>query len=171
MGSLDSRDVRTNRLRTWFYIAWLFFFFMLGGLFAGSRSRTPLDSLNSPSQSSWFSTSSKWLSFPRNRDSNMLVEHPIPKLMADAEQKFKALLLKQSKTLSEAVAEYRRRYGRNPPRGFDEWWKFATENNVKLTDEFGAIAEDLEPFWILSGEEFRGRAYEVWISYPMVGLM
>ncbi|KAL4061999.1 glycosyltransferase family 90 protein [Scleroderma citrinum] len=81
--------------------------------------------------------------------------------MAEAEQKFKALLAKQSKTFPQAVAEYRRRYGRNPPRGFDDWWEFATQNDVKLIDEFDAIFEDLAPFWSLSGKEFRDRAHEV----------
>ncbi|KIJ64914.1 glycosyltransferase family 90 protein [Hydnomerulius pinastri MD-312] len=81
--------------------------------------------------------------------------------MAEAEDKFRKLLEKQSKTLPEAVAEYKRRYGRDPPRGFDDWWQFAKENNVKLVDEFDGITEDLEPFWTLSGVEMRRRAYQV----------
>ncbi|KAF9225042.1 glycosyltransferase family 90 protein [Gyrodon lividus] len=81
--------------------------------------------------------------------------------MAEAEDRFRKLLEKQSKTLPEAVAEYKRRYERDPPRGFDEWWQFAKDNNLKLIDEFDAIVEDLEPFWTLSGEELRRRAYQM----------
>ncbi|KAH7883119.1 glycosyltransferase family 90 protein [Phlebopus sp. FC_14] len=80
--------------------------------------------------------------------------------MAEAEDNFKKLLAKQSKSLPEAVSEYRRRYGRDPPRGFDEWWEFARQNNFKLVDEFNGIYEDLEPFWVLSGEELRRGAYQ-----------
>jgi hypothetical protein len=47
--------------------------------------------------------------------------HPIPELIQRAEEAWQTKLDKQSKTLEEAVAEYRRRYGRAPPRGFDHW--------------------------------------------------
>ena len=63
--------------------------------------------------------------------------------MRDAKNAFIKLLAKQSKTLPEAVAEYKRRYGRDPPHGFDHWFKFAKENDFKLVDEFDAIVEDL----------------------------
>ena len=41
--------------------------------------------------------------------------------MANAKVAFTKRLVKQSKTLPEAVAEYERRYGRDLPRGFDDW--------------------------------------------------
>ena len=85
-------------------------------------------------------------------------EHPIPKLMAEAETKFRNLLARQSKTLPQAVAEYRRRFGRDPPKGFDDWWKFIQDNGVLMVDEYNAIAEDLEPFWDLDPIEFKMRA-------------
>jgi hypothetical protein len=47
--------------------------------------------------------------------------HPILDLVADAEREWDAMLARQSKSLDEAVAEYKRRYGRRPPRGFDRW--------------------------------------------------
>lgn len=81
--------------------------------------------------------------------------------MQEAEEKFRELLEKQSKTLKQAVAEYKKRYGRDPPAGFDKWWEFAVENGVRLVDEFDGLVEDLEPFWSLTGEEFRERAAEV----------
>jgi len=50
------------------------------------------------------------------------IEHPVHGLIRNATKKWEALLQKQSKTLAEAVAEYKRRYGRNPPKGFDKWY-------------------------------------------------
>lgn len=86
--------------------------------------------------------------------------------MADAEEKFKHLLSKQSKTLAGAVGEYRKRYGREPPRGFGDWWQFTQEHNVRLVDEFDAIDEDLAPFWNMSGVEFRRRTVQVSVISP-----
>lgn len=89
------------------------------------------------------------------------IVHPIPKLMAEAQMKFKKMVTGQSKTLVEAVQEYKRRYGRNPPKGFDEWFEFAKENGVKIIDEYDQLVRDLEPFWGVSGEELRRRAVQV----------
>lgn len=47
--------------------------------------------------------------------------HPIFQLIRDAEAAWDAKLARASKTLEEAVAEYRRRYRRAPPLGFDKW--------------------------------------------------
>lgn len=91
--------------------------------------------------------------------------HPIPKLMSDARTKYKALLARQSRSLSEAVAEYRRRYKRDPPKGFDDWYAFAIANKVKIIDEYDGMADDLEPFWDLSGEEIRRRVHQVSFNY------
>jgi hypothetical protein len=87
--------------------------------------------------------------------------HPIPKLMVGAQKKFKKMMTRQSKTLAEAVKEYKIRYGRNPPKGFDEWFEFAKENGVKIIDEYDQLVRDLEPFWSMSGEELRRRAIQV----------
>lgn len=48
-------------------------------------------------------------------------KHPIHQMIERAEQQWKDKLAKQSRTLSEAVAEYKQRYRRNPPKGFDDW--------------------------------------------------
>jgi hypothetical protein len=77
--------------------------------------------------------------------------------MTEAEENFKQMLSRQSTTLKRAVAEYKRRYGRNPPKGFDQWWSFAQKHNVKIIDDYDAVFEDLAPFWDMSGEEFRTR--------------
>ena len=90
-----------------------------------------------------------------------ITEHPIPKLMADAEANFRKLLSKQSRTLKAAVSEYKRRYKRDPPKGFGQWWQFAKDNDVKIVDEYDGLVEDLAPFWEISGGELRRRAEQV----------
>jgi hypothetical protein len=99
---------------------------------------------------------------------SVIPEHPIPKLMDDAEDEYRAKLRRQSRTLDEAVVEYKRRYKRNPPKGFDEWWAFAKENDVWMVDEFNAVVNDLEPFWQLSGEEIRRRTLQVCFSLKTI---
>lgn len=90
-----------------------------------------------------------------------VVMHPIPELMAEAEAKFKAKLDRQSKTLEEAVEEYKRRYKREPPVGFDDWWDFAKLHGFKMFDEFDILMEDMEPFYQLPGVEVRRRVDQV----------
>jgi len=84
--------------------------------------------------------------------------HPIPQLIALGEKRWEELLARQSRTLGEAVAEYRRRYKRSPPRGFDKWWQtFAVERELVLPDEYDRINLDLAPFWALPKDEIRKR--------------
>lgn len=52
----------------------------------------------------------------------------------------------QSSSPEEAVAEYKRRYHRTPPRGFDQWVKFAMERESQIIDDFDQIDRDLEPY-------------------------
>ena len=47
--------------------------------------------------------------------------HPIYDLVERAQSVWKEKNSKASKTLSEAINEYRRRYHRAPPKGFDRW--------------------------------------------------
>lgn len=75
--------------------------------------------------------------------------HPIITLIKRAEAVWNHKVARQSKTLKEAAAEYRRRYTRNPPKGFEEWWAYAQANRIVLTDEYDQIHRDLEPFWAL----------------------
>lgn len=135
----------------WALIIGVFLLFMLGGLLQGHHDRS-----RTTSRTRW---PTSWLSLARS--TGTIAEHPITTLMANAKDTFTKRLTKQSKTLPEAVAEYKRRYGRDPPRGFDHWWDFAKEHDFKLVDEFDAIVEDLAPFWSLSSEELRRRAYQV----------
>ena len=136
--------------------------FMQAGLYAGRRS---------PSPSSTPRANDQWTLPSFTQSQTVLDEHPIPRLMVEAEENFKQLLSRQSTTLKKAVAEYKRRYGRHPPKGFDQWWDFAQRNNVKIIDDYDALFEDLSPFWDMSGEEFRTRVDVVCEArlHPSVG--
>ncbi|GAA5850375.1 hypothetical protein JCM8547_001851 [Rhodosporidiobolus lusitaniae] len=83
--------------------------------------------------------------------------HPINVLIERAEKQWREKVARQSRTLSEAVREYKQRYRRNPPKGFDDWWRFCEENNVQLRDEYDQIVHDLAPHWALEGHDSRHR--------------
>lgn len=89
------------------------------------------------------------------------IQHPIPKLMARAKDNFEKKLHAQSKTLEAAIAEYRKRYEMDPPKGFDEWFQFAKDNQVDMIDEYDQLMRDLAPFRQFSGSEVRERAIQV----------
>lgn len=61
----------------------------------------------------------------KRRDGRALIiegqKHPIPALMRRAKKRWARLKGRQSKTFAEAISEYRKRYGRAPPKGFDRW--------------------------------------------------
>lgn len=87
-------------------------------------------------------------------------KHPIRYLMGDAKQELEKMKSKQSKSLKEAVQEYRRRYGMPPPPHFDKWYEFAKSNKVQLVDEFDTIYDLMTPFWGLKPQTIRARAKE-----------
>ncbi len=76
--------------------------------------------------------------------------HPITQLIAQNREHWRRLLQRQSTTLAGAVEEYRRRYNRPPPKGFDQWWDFAKDRDVQLIDEYDKMNEDLAQFYALS---------------------
>jgi hypothetical protein len=86
--------------------------------------------------------------------------HPMWHLITDAEKDFEETKSRQSKTLKEAVVEYRKRYGIPPPPNFDKWFEFAKSNSVQLVDEFDLIHEMMTPFWGLQPTTIRARAKE-----------
>jgi Glycosyl transferase family 90 len=86
--------------------------------------------------------------------------HPIIQLIAQGEREHEEIMKKQSKTLKEAVAEYRRRYKLPPPPNFDKWYEFAKSKNVQLIDEYDTILDSLTPFWAVKPETIRTRARE-----------
>jgi hypothetical protein len=56
------------------------------------------------------------------------------------------LLNTQSTTPGQAIAEYKRHYGRDPPAGFSDWVQFALGHDSKVIDDFDQIDRDLEPY-------------------------
>ncbi|XAO24787.1 hypothetical protein I312_103593 [Cryptococcus bacillisporus CA1280] len=83
--------------------------------------------------------------------------HPILELMERNHERWESLLASQSKTLPQAVTEYTRRYGRQPPKGFDQWWQFCKRNKVKIVDDYDQINRDIELYFALTPELFRKR--------------
>jgi hypothetical protein len=137
------------------------FLFMQVGFHSGRRYHARLEDMllgDSP-EDDW--SPKDILPFVGYDKSVLRGEHPIPQLMAEAEEKYKKKLGSQSNTLKAAVTEYKRRYRRPPPKGFDAWWDFAQKYNVKMTDEYDGMIDDLKPFWSLSGEEIRRRTTQV----------
>lgn len=93
--------------------------------------------------------------------------HPIDILIGSADDQFADMLSRESHTLEDAAATYRKRRGRHPPPGFDKWYKFAAEHNAVMVEDFwDQIYHDLEPFWALPANEIRKGAwnYEMTIN-------
>ncbi|GAA5959239.1 hypothetical protein JCM8115_000048 [Rhodotorula mucilaginosa] len=89
------------------------------------------------------------------------MRHPIHDLINNATREWEAKLARQSKTLVEAVREYKRRYNRNPPKGFDKWFEFAQANSVVLIDEFDQTFNDVLPFWALPPSMIANRSQTI----------
>ena len=86
--------------------------------------------------------------------------HPIHQLISKAEKEDTRLVDHQSRSLADAVEEYKRRYKVPPPPNFDKWYEYAKARDVKLIDEYDTIYESLLPFWGLKPSVIRGRAKE-----------
>ena len=86
--------------------------------------------------------------------------HPVNQLIKKSEKEFNQLVARQSKTLDEAVTEYKRRYHIPPPPNFDIWYGFAKRKNVQLVDEYDTIYHSLLPFWALEPNVIRSRITE-----------
>lgn len=86
--------------------------------------------------------------------------HPISSLVHNAAQTFDQTRSRQSKSLAEAVNEYRRRYHMHPPPHFDKWFKLARSRGVQMIDEYDTIYHSLLPFWGLKPAVIRDRVRE-----------
>lgn len=89
--------------------------------------------------------------------SEPLEPHPILTLIQRGEQRWQAKLANSSRTLEQCVKEYRRRYARPPPYGFEKWWKYAVDNKVIIKDEYDQIFRDLQPFFALEPRDLHHR--------------
>jgi Glycosyl transferase family 90 len=88
------------------------------------------------------------------------LSHPVHQLVAKADGDFQTVLARQSRSLNDAVAEYRRRYKIPPPPNFDKWYNFAKKKGVELIDEYDTIYKSLLPFWALEPAVIRERTRE-----------
>lgn len=88
--------------------------------------------------------------------------HPITALMVEADKAWRKYEDTRSKSFKETVRTYRRRYGRHPPPGFQEWYKYARKRNVHNIDDFGQIMDDLRPFWAIEPKIIRNLAANMW---------
>ncbi|PWY77383.1 hypothetical protein BO70DRAFT_339085 [Aspergillus heteromorphus CBS 117.55] len=97
--------------------------------------------------------------------------HPIELLVQNAKLNFEALLKSQSETYPAAHAEYIRRYGVQPPPGFEAWFEYAKLHDSPIIDDFDTLYRAISPFWGQTGKEFldvMDRAYnardsELWL--------
>ena len=88
--------------------------------------------------------------------------HPISKLMAEADNRWRTYEGDRSTTFKDTVAKYRRNYGRHPPPGFKEWYQFSRERHIYNIDDFEQIMGDLRPFWAIEPAVIRRLAAHMW---------
>lgn len=96
---------------------------------------------------------------------NEKARHPIYDLIERGKAEWDKKHKKQSRTLDEAIREYRRRYHRSPPKGFDKWWNYVEKHKVPLPDEYDMIYRDLQPFHGMSSRYLRN-LQTTWESIP-----
>lgn len=91
-------------------------------------------------------------------------EHPIETLMAHAKSQHDMLIQRQSQNYTAAHAEYLRRYGIDPPPGFESWVEFAIVQETPMIDDFDTLHRGMSPFLGLSGKDVLDimlKAYEL----------
>ncbi|KAL4916996.1 hypothetical protein BDW62DRAFT_184790 [Aspergillus aurantiobrunneus] len=83
--------------------------------------------------------------------------HPIELLIHEAGKSHDTWLkaAKTSKSLGEAVQQYRTKYNQYPPPGFDKWYDYAVSRSSVTIDEFDDIYTNLLPFRALAPHEIR----------------
>lgn len=89
--------------------------------------------------------------------------HPIDMLIYEAHGHHQAYLTQTSasRSLADAVNNYQTRYRRPPPAGFHHWYKYATDRNATVLDDFDSIHRDLLPFYGLTPRQIRDRTWEL----------
>lgn len=96
--------------------------------------------------------------------------HPIDLLIENADKQFSDILSRQSYSLKDAAAAYRKRRGRHPPPGFDTWYRYAAERDAVMVEDFwDQIYHDLEPFWALPANELRKGAWDYEMTIKVRG--
>lgn len=85
-------------------------------------------------------------------------EHPFYELMERAEESWRLVRDRQSKTKEAAVKEYYKRYGMAPPAGFGHWYDWAKANGVELVDEYDLMMRDVLAHHALEPSTFISRS-------------
>ena len=88
--------------------------------------------------------------------------HPISLLMQEADKNWRKYEDDRSTSFRQTVRNYRRKYGRHPPPGFMEWYKYARKRNVHNVDDFEQIMDDIRPFWAIEPRVLRNLAATMW---------
>jgi hypothetical protein len=83
-----------------------------------------------------------------------------------AQANFASLQKRQSGALEEAEVDYHRRYGRAPPPGFREWFRYAIAHGSVLIDDFDQINDNLSPFREIRPLQLRESIEYVASTYP-----
>jgi hypothetical protein len=93
--------------------------------------------------------------------SSKVGHHPIDRLMWEADTHHEAYVAQASAStdLKNAVRNYRKRYSRHPPPGFDHWYKYATDRGSLIIDDFDSVDRDLLPYYALTPEDIRERTW------------
>jgi hypothetical protein len=93
--------------------------------------------------------------------SSRVGHHPIDRLMWEAEINHETYVAQASAStnLKDAVRNYRKRYSRHPPPGFDHWYRYATDRGSLVIDDFDSVDRDLLPYYALSPEDIRQRTW------------
>lgn len=100
-----------------------------------------------------------------------ILDHPIATLidLATVEHEQWASQAHRSKSLAEAVVQYRQRYKRDPPPNFDKWYSFATTKSSIVMDDYDNIEQDLAPFSSFNPDDLRLRTATVLATHEAVG--
>ena len=144
-------------------IAAVGFLFVVANLLSlpGTNLRTTLDRVPFPGRpKKTHDTSPEEAGFDIQYDP--IDAHPISGLIAEADKKWRVYEDSISLTYKETVSKYRRRYGRHPPPGFSDWYKYARDRNVHNIDDFEQIMDDLRPFWAIEPHIIRKLAAHMW---------
>jgi hypothetical protein len=100
-----------------------------------------------------------------------VLEHPITTLIdvATVQHDRWASQAYRSRSLTEAVVNYRQRYHRDPPPNFDKWYHFAISRNSIVIDDYDNIEKDLAPFSSFNADDLRLRTATVLATHEGVG--
>lgn len=96
--------------------------------------------------------------------------HPIYSFLADGLRRY-GVMREQSWFYEHEVAKYRKRYGRDPPPKFVEWYLFARNRQCLIVDEFDRIYRDLQPMWGVSPKVLRDRIRALDLPNSQIGLI